>query len=132
MSQENVEIVRRGFDAWNRRDLTTWLALFRGDAEIDWTRSRGPLKGIYRGQVEWENFWREFFSTFEDVHIEIDDLKAVGSDVVAPNVTRARGREGIEVIARSAFVFTVKDAQIISIRLYQDRAAAFGAAGESE
>ena len=45
MSQENVEIVRRGIETWNRRDLTTWLALFSSDAEIDWSRARGPLKG---------------------------------------------------------------------------------------
>ena len=43
MSQENVEIVRRSVEMWNRRDLTTWLATFRSDAEIDWSRARGPL-----------------------------------------------------------------------------------------
>ena len=55
MSQENVEIVRRHVEAWNRRDLTTWLAMLRSDAEIDWSRSRGPLKGVYRGHGELES-----------------------------------------------------------------------------
>jgi hypothetical protein len=27
MSQENVEIVQRHIEAWNRRDLTAWLAI---------------------------------------------------------------------------------------------------------
>jgi ketosteroid isomerase-like protein len=129
MSEENVEIVRRGIDAWNRRDLPTWLALFRADAEIDWTRSRGPLKGSYRGQVECESFWHEFFSTFEDVQLEVTDLTEAGSDVVVANTARARGREGIEVIATSAFVFTVEDAQITRVRMYQDRTEALEAAG---
>ncbi len=44
MSQENVEIVQRGIETWNRRDLTTWLALFSSDAEIDWSRAQGPLR----------------------------------------------------------------------------------------
>jgi hypothetical protein len=28
MSHENVEAVRRQIEAWNRRELTTWLATF--------------------------------------------------------------------------------------------------------
>jgi ketosteroid isomerase-like protein len=57
MSQENVEIVQRHIEAWNRRDLTTWLALFRSDAEIDLSRARGPFKGVYRGRGKQEAFW---------------------------------------------------------------------------
>ena len=57
MSQESVEAVRRHVDAWNRRDLTAWLASFGPDGEIDWSRSRGPLKGVYRGPDELETFW---------------------------------------------------------------------------
>ena len=49
MSQENVEIVRRATEAWNRRDLGAALACWRFDGEIDWSRSQGPLKGVYRG-----------------------------------------------------------------------------------
>jgi ketosteroid isomerase-like protein len=60
MSQENVEIVRRGVETWNRRDLTTWLASFSNDGEIDWSRSRGPLKGVYSGRGEREAFWDAF------------------------------------------------------------------------
>jgi hypothetical protein len=44
MAEENVETVRRHIEAWNRRDLTAWLASFHPDAELDWSRSRGPLK----------------------------------------------------------------------------------------
>ena len=52
MSQENVEVVRRHVEAWNRCDLMTLSALWRSDGEIDWSRARGPLKGVYRGQRE--------------------------------------------------------------------------------
>jgi ketosteroid isomerase-like protein len=57
MSEENVETVRRYNDAWNRRDVTAWLALLSSGAEVDWSRSRGPLKGVYRGPGELEVFW---------------------------------------------------------------------------
>jgi hypothetical protein len=34
MSQENVEVVRRGIEARNQHDLTMPLTLFRSDAEL--------------------------------------------------------------------------------------------------
>jgi ketosteroid isomerase-like protein len=129
MSQENVETVRRQNETWNRRDLTAWLALFRSDAEIDWSRSRGPLKGVYRGHGELEVFWDAFWTTFEDVQVETHGFTEVGSEVVVPNTAHIRGREGIEVTARSAFVFTVESGQITRLRLFQERAEALEAAG---
>ena len=71
MSQENAEVARRHQDAWNRRDLRTWLGFFRSDAEIDWSRARGPFKGVYRGPHEFEAFWDVFWSTFDDVQVEL-------------------------------------------------------------
>jgi len=132
MSEENVETVRRNVAAWNRSDLTTWLGSFRSDAEIDWSRSRGPLRGVYRGQAELEAFWGEFWSTFQDVQLETHGLTDVGSEVVFLNTAHLRGREGIEVSARSAQVFTVENRQITRLQLFQERAEALEAVGLRE
>jgi len=132
MLEESVETVRRNIEAWNRRDLTTWLASFHPDAEIDWSRSRGPLKGVYRGHGELEAFWGEFWSTFEDVQLETHGLTEAGSEVVFLNTAHMRGREGIEVSARSTQVFTVENGQITRLRLFQERAEALKAAGLRE
>ena len=132
MSKENVETVRRNIEAWNRRDLTRWLALFRSDADVDWSRSRGPLKGVYRGHCELEVFWDAFWTTFEDVQVEMHSFTEEGSEVVVPNTAHLRGRQGIEVIARSTFVFTVENGQITRFRMFQKRAEALEAAGLRE
>jgi ketosteroid isomerase-like protein len=48
MSEENVELVRRGLEALDRRDLSAWLALNDEDCEVvpsrDWPEpgARGP------------------------------------------------------------------------------------------
>jgi ketosteroid isomerase-like protein len=49
MSQENVEVVRRAFEASGRRDTAAVLAL--DDAEVEWDASRAQgLEGaVYRG-----------------------------------------------------------------------------------
>ena len=130
MPEENVEVVvQRHADAWNRCDRGAWLATLTSDAEIDWSRSRGPLKGVYRAHGEHEVFWGEFWSTFEDVQLETYGFKEVGSKVVVSNTAHLRGRQGIEVVARSTFVFTVENGQISRLQLFQERAEALEAAG---
>ena len=128
MSQENVEIVQRHIEAFNRRDLRTWLATFHPDAEIDWSRARGPFKGVYRGQSGHEAFW-DVWLTFDWGEIETYDLTGVDSEVVVPNATTFRGREGIEVVARSAFLFTVENGQITRYRMFREQTEALEAAG---
>ena len=132
MSEENVEAVQRHNEAWNRRDLTAWLGSFGSGAEVDWSRSRGPLKGVYRGYGELEVFWDAFWSIFEDVQVEYHAFTEAGSDVVVPNTSRIRGRQGIEVVARSKFVFTVENGRITRLRMFQERAEALEAVGVSE
>ena len=132
MSQENVEVVWRHIEAWNRSDLKAFLATFSSDAEIDWSRSRALYKGVYRGYAEHETFWDEFWSTFDARELEVHDLTEAGSDVVVWNTAHLRGRDGIEVTARSALVYTVEDGEITRLRLFQDRAEALEAVGLSE
>jgi ketosteroid isomerase-like protein len=132
MSEENVETVRRQIEAWNRRDKTTWLASHRSDAEIDWSRARGLLKGVYRGRGELEVFFDEFWSIFEDVRVEAHGFTDAGSKVVVPNTAHVRGRDGIEAVAKSTFVYTVANGQVTNLRLFQERAEALEAVGLSE
>jgi len=132
MSQENVEVAQRMQDAFNRQDLATWLATFRAEAEIDWSRSRGPQKGVYRGHREFVDFWDVFWETFEDVQVELHGFTEVGSEVVASNTAHIRGREGIEVVARSTFLWTFENGQITRFRMFQERAEALEAVGLRE
>ena len=132
MSQEDVEVVRRSVEAWNRRDLRAWLAFFCSDAELDWSRARGPLKGVYRGHGELEAFSDEFWSTFEDSQLETYGWAQAGCEVVYSNTVHMRGRQGIEVAAKSTLVNTIENGQITCIRMFQQRAEALEAAGLSE
>jgi ketosteroid isomerase-like protein len=132
MSERNVDVVWRHIEAWNRSDRAAYLGTFRSDAEIDWSRSRALYKGVYRGHGELEAFWDEFWSTFEASELEVHDLTEAGSEVVVWNIAHMRGRDGIEVTARSALVFTVENGEITLLRLFQERDEALKAAGLSE
>jgi ketosteroid isomerase-like protein len=132
MSQENVEFARRSIEAWNRCDPRATLALWHPEGEIDWSRSRGPLKGVYRGEGEREIFWNEFMSTFVEVRTEAHGFIEAGAEVVVPNTAHIQGREGIKVTARSTLVFTVENGVITRMRLFQEQAEALEAVGRRE
>ncbi len=44
MSQENVELILLGTDAWNRRDVEAVIALMdQGQGRSDWRLHTGPM-----------------------------------------------------------------------------------------
>ena len=132
MSAETIEIVRRGLDAYNRRDFDAIRALNTEDVELDWSASRGPEAGVYRGIDDVIGFYRNFLAAWQLVEIEPNDFIESGGSVVVPNTTHLRGRDGIETAARSALVFDLRDGRIARIRLYQEKREALEAVGLSE
>src|SRR5256885_16631132 len=109
MSQENIEIVRQILDAYSRRDIEALRILHHPDLELDWSASGGSLAGVYRGFEEALRFYAEYYETFEATVVVPDRFVDVGDLVVVPNVAYQRGRDGIEVSARSTLVYTVRN-----------------------
>jgi ketosteroid isomerase-like protein len=131
MSQDNMEVVRRNVEAYNRRDLDVILENWTPDALLDWPNSRGVEAGVYRGRGEIRAFWQRFLATWDEVKIEIVDGPVEVEDgvVVVENVTYLRGRDGIEVQARSAWLATIRDGETTSLTMYQTKQEALEAAG---
>ena len=132
MSRENVEITRQALDAYARRDIASLRALADPDIELDWSASRGWLAGIYRGLEETLRFYDGYFEAFEEIVLEADDFIDAGESVVVPNVAHQRGRDGIEVSARSTLVFAVRDRKLMRVCLYQETEEALKAVGLAE
>jgi ketosteroid isomerase-like protein len=68
VSREDLEIVRRVFEAAARRDRTAVLALYDPEVELD--LSRIPLagltgRGIYHGHEGLRNMFRDWYEAFE-------------------------------------------------------------------
>jgi ketosteroid isomerase-like protein len=132
MSGENVDVVLRWIEAFNRRDSITASALWRSDAVADWSRARGPFKGVYRGGRERVAFQEEFWSTFQYVHIETYDVAETGSEVVVGNTAHMRGRDDAEVNMRVASIYEIRDGFVATVRDYGSRDKALEAAGLRE
>jgi ketosteroid isomerase-like protein len=130
VSQENVEIARRAYEAWNRGDLDAGAEDFAPDFELDMSRSLGWDQGIY-GLDKMRRLGEEFWEAWEAVQVGAEYIDA-GEHVVISFTNRIRGRDGIEVQARGAWLGTIRDGLIVRICLYQELQEALEAAGVSE
>jgi ketosteroid isomerase-like protein len=132
MSQENVEIVRRAFEAFNRGDFDAALRDTAPDAAVDWSHSRGPDAGVYVGHDAIRRFWTDITEPFERHTVVADEFIPHGEHVVVPITGRMTGRGGIDVEAKSAMVATLRDGRMVRWTMYQDRAEALKAVGLEE
>jgi uncharacterized protein len=131
MSRENVEIVRRGLEAFNRGEVEEHLDLL--DPNVEWHDPPGmPGAGVHRGREAFLSRWREVEETLEGFTVEPERYFDAGEQVVVFVRPAGRGRmSGVEVSRRIAHVYTVRDGRIAQFVGYEDRAAALEAAGLS-
>jgi ketosteroid isomerase-like protein len=132
MSQENVEIVRRGYEALDRGDIQTILNLMDSEIEIranplhpDWEPRYGR-DGFLSSLQAWLEPWKTY-------RIEVDELIDVREKVLV--VCREFGRRedaGFEIEARAYHVWTLRDGKGVRFATFFERSEALEAAGLSK
>jgi ketosteroid isomerase-like protein len=133
MSDENVSVVRRVFDALD--DPTDEVrALWHPDVEFDVSRDLfGAVVGggHYRG-VEGVRAWMlDLYAAWERMDLDCEELVDLGDQVVAVLRARGRGRvSGIEVEYHPAGVWTIQGGKVVRVIWYASRDEALEAAGE--
>jgi ketosteroid isomerase-like protein len=131
MSEENVEIVSRAVSAINEQDVDAYLALCKPDFEFDFSRAVGPVHGVFKLD-QMHALLDDFFDQWEAVRLQADELIDAGEHVVGTLAGSSRGRDAIEVSARTTWVWTFREGKIVRQCYYQDKAEALEAAGLSE
>ena len=134
MSQENVEIVRRAFDAFNRGDLDLLASEFY-DPQVEWKTSReDPDAATHRGREAVRRYFDQWRESFEGLHADVEDYIDASNDRVFTWVRwTGRGREsGIDTEWWLAIVSTLRGSTILRVEEYFDRAEGLVAAGLSE
>jgi ketosteroid isomerase-like protein len=128
---ENVEAVRRVMDAINRGEFDAAVANFSEKFEFDFSNSRGPMSGTYRGRSEAKGFLTSFWEPWESVEFnpeeEIRELE--NGLVLTVNAVRGRGSgSGAEVTAVGATLWTIRGGEILAAKMYQSKDEALEAA----
>ena len=133
MSQENLEILRRWHDAWNRGDLDTVADLFHPDAEVipdpSWMEP-GPFKGRAVIRRWFEGLAESWDGRDQAV---LRELFEASGQVVARWDWEVRGRaSGIDTRLDLTAVNLVEAGRIVRQQYYFDHAAALKAVGLEE
>jgi ketosteroid isomerase-like protein len=129
MSQENVEVVKAFFDAYNARDSEAVDRLLHPQAEITTVTARAGL-GDHWSQETTKRYFEQLDEAWTDFRIEIEDYRELGERVVALGVQRGAGISShIEVASDLAVVFVVRKSQILLLDSYDNWTAALEAVG---
>ena len=131
MSQENVEIIKAVVAALDQRDWDAALSYAAPDVKYDGSRNLGEWHGIYEGHKDVKRVWKGFSEQWESVRTEIEFVH-IGENVVATRQTGyLRGRDGIEVTARTSMIWTFREGAVSEVVHYNEDDA-IEAAGLSE
>jgi ketosteroid isomerase-like protein len=132
MSQENVEIVRRALDAFNRRDFDAWLEKF--DHDVEWYAFPDePDPGPFRGHEAIRAMVARWMDVLDEFRSEPKEFIAAGDYVLMPArmIGRVQDTEH-EVTIDEVYLNKLRDGAIVEVREFRTREEAFEAAGFSE
>jgi ketosteroid isomerase-like protein len=131
MSQENVEVIRGMYEAWQPAEPRAAAEFL--DPEIEWDVSAYPgLDMPVRGKGR-ENYLRlldRYVRAWINYEVTPTELIDVGDDVVVVQHETARARGTEMPIDRDLFgVWTVREGRVIRVRGYRTKREALEAAG---
>ena len=136
MSQENVEVVRRVYEATAHRDTEAVLSLY--DPDVEWVMAHHPRGemfggGSIRGHEGLRAWFRAWYEAFEDFEHKCEELIDAGEHVVSVGTDRGRGREsGVRVEQQLAAVWTVRHGKVVRVVWWPSREEALEAVGPRE
>jgi ketosteroid isomerase-like protein len=131
MSRENVEIVRRGYEAYARGDVAAMLADLDPEMttyreEPDGATFHGP-DGFLQAIAEWVEDFDEFVATAEEL-IDANDHQVI----VRVHQTATGAQSGATIEGDFWFVHTLSDSKVTRLDMLTTKEKALEAAGLSE
>ena len=134
MSQENVELVRRVYELWNRGDLHAAVEML--DQHVVWNAYvHLPDSRPRHGVPEVQQWAGEFAEAWGEIQVQIKRLEEVGDDLVLALVRmtgRGRGSGAAVESGVDGHVWTVRDRKVAAVRMYQGTEDALEAVGLRE
>ena len=122
MSQQNVKLHRRLYEAFNARDVDSLIAIC--DPEITVRSAFGAVSGaVYHGHDgvrRWQGDLAEAWG--DDIRVEVEAYFDLGEHALAFDALHGRGRQsGAEVVLRAAAVTRWRDGRCVYFEAYADR-----------
>ena len=125
MSEENVNIVRQGYEAFNRGDIDAVMGIM--DPNIEWQEPdvEGlPDRGTHLGrEAVANNVFGSVGENWDDFQVQPEEFLDAGDRVVVLGRFQGRGKAtGRTLDAPYAHVWTLRDGKAVHFRNYTDTA----------
>jgi ketosteroid isomerase-like protein len=128
MSQENVEIVRRGFEAFAQGGPEAMVDFWDPAIELWLPSGLIQASGTYRGHAAVLVWMREWAEAWEEIHYTAEEFTEAGDMVLVGVLYDGRGKgSGVRIEGRFWYLFKLRDGKLLSWRLYPERAQALKA-----
>jgi ketosteroid isomerase-like protein len=134
MSQKNVEIVRQAVEAFNELgfDGIGVSDLIADDFEFHEPPEQ-PAPRVARGREQVRKLAGEFDAAWVEHKSEAEEIRAVDADrVLLVSLERFKGRDGIQLEAPFAAIFTLRDGKIVKWEAFWDKKKALETVGLRE
>ncbi len=133
MSEENVETVRQGYEAFNSGDMERILAFAHSDFEAVVPPELSAEPDTYRGHDGIRRYFETFQEAMDEIRFEPERFWDVGQSVLVALRVTAKGRHtAIPVEQQFAQVWALRDGKAIRVRTYASLAEALEAVGLRE
>jgi uncharacterized protein len=121
VSQADVELVRRVFEAINRRDVQAVLDAYHPDADMSTLTSELVQGKAYRGHSGIREYFSSFADVWEELHLDPEEIRDLGDRILVIGRWTSRGKEsGADVVSPAAWIFAVQNGRIVFSRAYRD------------
>jgi len=134
VSRENLEIVQRGFEAFNESGVEGILPFIHPEFEATTPPNLASEPDTYRGHDGIRRWFDSFDEVMDEIRWEAHSFQPVGDRVVVEFTLRARGKTtGLAFGQDAVMVWSLRDGRAIRVELFESLnealAAAEGSAG---
>ena len=120
MASENLEIVKRGFDAFNERGIAGIIPLIHSDFEATTPPSLASEPDTYRGPDGIRRWFDSFDEVMDEIRWEPHRFREGGDRVVVEFTLRARGKTtGLDFGQDAVMVWEIRDGMASRLDLFQ-------------
>jgi ketosteroid isomerase-like protein len=130
VSDADMDVIRRQYEAVNARDWALAMSLYAEDVVLVVPRAEGVHNpGTYEGREAVGGWFGDWFRMFDrDYRFEIEELEEHGDLIFLATTHSGRGRvSGVEVTGANGYLYTVEDGEITRVEFFATPADALAA-----
>jgi uncharacterized protein len=121
VQDQDVELVRDSYEAWNRRNFQVIWERLDPDVVVDAT-ARIMNPDTYHGHAGFQRMVDEMEDIWQEWHLEPEAFLDGGDRIIVVTRVRARGRgSGVELDDLNYNVWKLRDGRAVRLAIYYDK-----------